>query len=406
MCRVWQALKCAIDGIPEARGHTHEELGATMKTRDIKVGIFVLAGLCLTGLVVFLMGDERGLFKSMVEYETVFEDVQGLKRGSPVRMGGVDIGRVVEVHYSKNPDDLKVYVTLSIADREARRIRSGSVASVAPKGLLGDKLVALTPGKANETKIEPGALIRSASGSDLSELLPRLGRMTQSAEQVLVHLEKTTDALADSTFVEDLKSSVHSLSGVMQHLDKGEGYVARLLRDPEEAKRISSAVGSFERSIAHFEQTAAGVEGIIRQVNEGSGLLHDVIYEGELGDQLGGSLEQLGQAARSAGALLDQVREGKGLAGSLLFGDEHSEQLMADLAGVSSSIREITDRLKAGQGTLGALLVDPSVYEDLKLLLGNVSRNRALRALVRYSIQQDEKAEQPSVKDRGTGAKE
>jgi hypothetical protein len=34
-------------------------------------------------------------------------------------------------------------------------------------------------------------------------------------------------------------------------------------------------------------------------------------------------------------------------------------------------------------------LVDPSVYEDLKMLLGNVQRNQALRALVRYSIQRD-----------------
>jgi hypothetical protein len=35
-------------------------------------------------------------------------------------------------------------------------------------------------------------------------------------------------------------------------------------------------------------------------------------------------------------------------------------------------------------------MVDPSVYEDLKMLLGNVQRNQALRALVRYSIQRDD----------------
>ena len=44
-------------------------------------------------------------------------------------------------------------------------------------------------------------------------------------------------------------------------------------------------------------------------------------------------------------------------------------------------------------------MVDPSVYEDVKLLLGNVERNKALRALVRYSIQKDEKVQSVEVKD-------
>ena len=44
-----------------------------------------------------------------------------------------------------------------------------------------------------------------------------------------------------------------------------------------------------------------------------------------------------------------------------------------------------------GKGTLGALLVDPTVYEDIKSAVGNVERNEVLRALVRYSIKADEK---------------
>jgi hypothetical protein len=55
--------------------------------------------------------------------------------------------------------------------------------------------------------------------------------------------------------------------------------------------------------------------------------------------------------------------------------------------------------MRQGKGTLGALLVDPSVYEDLKMLLGNVQRNQALRALVRYSIQKDDGAPAVEVVD-------
>ncbi len=57
---------------------------------------------------------------------------------------------------------------------------------------------------------------------------------------------------------------------------------------------------------------------------------------------------------------------------------------------MSVDMKQIVADVRSGKGTLGALLVDPSVYEDLKLVLGNVERNKALRALVRYSIRRDE----------------
>ena len=72
---------------------------------------------------------------------------------------------------------------------------------------------------------------------------------------------------------------------------------------------------------------------------------------------------------------------------------------MSNLNQASADFRQVVSDMRAGKGTLGALLVDPSVYEDLKLMLGNVERNRALRALVRYSIKRDEKSPALEVHD-------
>ena len=55
--------------------------------------------------------------------------------------------------------------------------------------------------------------------------------------------------------------------------------------------------------------------------------------------------------------------------------------------------------MKAGRGTIGGLLVDPSIYEDVKTLVGNVERNQVLRALVRYSIKQNDGRPHAEVKD-------
>ena len=65
----------------------------------------------MVGIVVFMIGDERQLFERKVEFQSVFQDVQGLTRGSPVRMGGVAVGSVVDVSYSDDPNDPKLYVS-------------------------------------------------------------------------------------------------------------------------------------------------------------------------------------------------------------------------------------------------------------------------------------------------------
>ena len=63
---------------------------------------------------------------------------------------------------------------------------------------------------------------------------------------------------------------------------------------------------------------------------------------------------------------------------------------MGNVNAMSDDLRSIVHDVRQGKGTLGALLVDPSVYEDIRALVGNVERNEVLRALVRYSIKADE----------------
>src|SRR5829696_1188707 len=118
-------------GPDPARPESHVKRG-----RDIKVGLFVLAGLFLSGLVIFLIGDERRLFASSIEFRTHFSDVQGLKAGAPIRMGGIDIGHVDTVGYGSNAGDTTVYVKLDIVRSEAGRIKTDSVAKIVSKGLL------------------------------------------------------------------------------------------------------------------------------------------------------------------------------------------------------------------------------------------------------------------------------
>lgn len=363
--------------------------------RQVKVGAFVFAGLVVAGLVVFLIGDERRLFESKVFYHAYFRDVQGLNRGSPVRMGGIDIGRIEEVSYTEDAKDARLRVTMEIVDEEARRIRKDSVASVASKGLLGDKMIVITVGNPKEPQIPHGGTIPSEEAQDISAMLDRVNTISEKAESIVKNLEKTTQTFAEDQFREDMRSTVSSLNSILKAIDKGDGAASRFLHDPAEGERLSRTLANLERSTAQFDKTLTGVNAAINRVNTGPGFAHDVIY----GEGPTETVKQFGRAAGELATTLEGIRRGNGLAKSVLYGDDGSQQIMGDLNAMAHDLRGIVADMRRGKGTIGALLVDPSVYEDLKMMLGNVERNKALRALVRYSIQRDEKVAPVEIRD-------
>jgi phospholipid/cholesterol/gamma-HCH transport system substrate-binding protein len=158
-------------------------------------------------------------------------------------------------------------------------------------------------------------------------------------------------------------------------------------------------MSNLERTSAELGQAADGVNQVIARVNRGPGFAHEVIY-GKDGSK---ALAQLGGAAEEVGTTLRGIREGNGLARSIIYGDSESQRMLSNLNDASEDLKKIIADVRAGKGTVGAMLVDPSVYEDIKMLLGNVERNKTLRALVRYSIKRDEKVRGVEVRDPRPG---
>lgn len=368
-------------------------------SREAKVGVFVLAGLVIAGLVVFLIGDERRLFERQATYHAVFHDVQGLKSGAPIRMGGIDIGTVGRVGYGDNPSDVRLYVDLNIVRSEAVRIREDAVAVIANKGLLGDKMVEVRGGSPARDPLPPDSTIASEEDADFGNLMSQVGAMAQKAGQILTHLEATTKNLADEQLQDDVRGSVRAAHVILKHVAEGDGYVNRLLADRREADRLSSTLSNFDRASSELTKTIAEARQVMARVNKGPGFAHEVVY-GKSGQQ---ALSQLGEAAGEVATTLKGIREGDGLARAALYGGEGPGQdLVGNLTAMSDDLRQIVADVRGGKGTIGGLLVDPTIYEDMKMVLGNVGRNDVLRALVRYSIKQDE--QRPTVRVKGPSA--
>lgn len=356
----------------------------------MKVGLFVFVGLVLSALVIFLIGDERRLFSTSVNFTTKFADVQGLKEGAPIRMGGIDIGHVDSVAYGADPLDTTIYVSLNIVRAEAGRIKRDSVAKITTKGLLGDKMIEITKGQVREN-VPPGGEI---PGEEPGDMLGKVSGMAGKAETTMNNIERLSAELAKEELHRDLRESVASANALLKGVNDGEGYAKRLLVDKDEAERISRLVTSLDRSSHEINTTLRSINAILARVEKGPGFAHDVIY----GDGPSKEITQFGAAAQEVATTLKAVRESDSFVHDALYGGKGGgAEALSNVTAMTADLRAIVADVRKGKGTVGALLVDPSVYEDLKVVLGNVQRNDVLRSLVRYSIKEDEQKKPPVV---------
>jgi phospholipid/cholesterol/gamma-HCH transport system substrate-binding protein len=261
--------------------------------------------------------------------------------------------------------------------------------------MLGDKMLEIDPGR-GESRPELGGDLAGEDPTDYSNIVGQVGVIAERTNAVLGNLDKVSATIADDKVREDLRSSIQSVNIILKSVAEGDGYVSRLLTDPQEAERLSRTVASLEKTSTELAVVASEVRQLVSRVNRGPGFVHSVVYD-NAGTE---TVNRFGEAAGEVALALRGVREGNGMAKALLYGGGGDEaELVSNLRTASADLRDILSGIKKGKGTVGALLVDPSVYEDMKVLLGNVQRNDVLRALVRYSIKQDDVRPTVDVKD-------
>lgn len=359
--------------------------------RNVKVGIFLLLGLVVAGVLIFLVGDERHMFQRHATLHATFRDVAGLKVGSPVRMGGLDVGQVESITFGESDRDRLIHVYFTMIADQLQRVRSDSRVSIVSKGLLGDKALDITMGTAAGRALASGATIVSEESDDMAGALRAASQAAVRVNTVLEDISRVTATLASPQTTADLQAALHDLSAITHQIAVGPGPAHDMLTSEPMARRIDATLASVQSTASRASSTMDSVDGLMRDARHGNGLLHALVY-----DRQGGQMVQrLAAAADEVGAITRDVRTGNGGLHQVIYGTDLS-QALANVNQLSSQTNALMTDIRAGRGTLGALLVDPSLYEDIKTLVGNVQRNEVLRALVRYSIHQDEGA-RPAV---------
>jgi len=370
----------------------------------LRVGVFVLLALATFLGLIYALGARARLFESRYTVHADFTEVGGLVEGATVRLAGVQIGRVTAVTLPGQPGG-KVRVDLTIARRFSDRIRKNSVARIETQGLLGDKIVEITVGDTTAPPLAPGEVLASRDPADFSRIISSGAETAKNVAELATALRETVDKVNQSKIIENAAATVGKLGNVVDQVEHGRGWAHALLyEEPVALRRVNDLIATTQTLIDRVEkgQGAVGVlvspEGTVSAKRfvaamdrisamvehpEGEqGLLPGLLFD----PKYRAILDDLKTVAHNLREVSDRVAGGRGTLGSLVAdsGDQSELQLtLHDLRAAVANLRAISEKINTGEGTVGALIVDPTIYERLVAILDGAQRSFLLRSMIR-----------------------
>jgi len=370
----------------------------------LRVGVFVLLALATFLGLIYALGARARLFESRYTVHADFTEVGGLVEGATVRLAGVQIGRVTAVTLPGQPGG-KVRVDLTIARRFSDRIRKNSVARIETQGLLGDKIVEITVGDTTAPPLAPGEVLVSRDPADFSRIISSGAETAKNVAELATALRETVDKVNQSKIIENAAATVGKLGNVVDQVEHGRGWAHTLLyEEPVALRRVNDLIATTQTLIDRVEkgQGAVGVlvspEGtasakrfvaamdrisaMVAHPEGEQGLLPGLLFD----PKYRAILDDLKTVAHNLREVSDRVAGGRGTLGSLVAdsGDQSELQLtLHDLRAAVANLRAISEKINTGEGTVGALIVDPTIYERLVAILDGAQRSFLLRSMIR-----------------------
>jgi phospholipid/cholesterol/gamma-HCH transport system substrate-binding protein len=247
-----------------------------MNRHAAAVGAFVLGGVLLFGVGLFLIGDRRMLFDRSVQIYTEFANIAGLEEGGKVRVGGMDAGEVASIQVPANPS-ARFRVKLRVREDFHQLLRVDSLATIQTDGLVGNKFIQIEPGTDQAQVVTPLGTIPSREAFELSEMLQRMSDT--------VDLIRTT--------IVDLKSGI-------------DGALASVTDTANEAQDLMNDIGSEAREImASTQKVSSNVNAIVAGLRDGKGTVGKLLTD----ESLYTSVKKISADAAQAVASLREASE-------------------------------------------------------------------------------------------------
>ena len=196
-------------------------------SNNIKLGLFVAVSLFFIITVIYFIGKKQQLFSTTFQVSGVFSDISGLQVGNNVRFSGIVVGMVQSI---VQISDTTVRVDLMINEDSRKFIKKNAVAIIGTDGLMGNKIVSITPGTPGEKPIQDFNYLETAQPISMDEILGNVKLASENAAYI-------TDDLA----------------AIMDNIRNGRGTIGKLFMDSVFATNLDKSIINIKEGAGGFK---------------------------------------------------------------------------------------------------------------------------------------------------------
>ncbi len=287
------------------------------------MGIVFFLGIALLAVFTILLTDIN-IFKKQYTISVSFDQVGGLERGDKVALGGMVVGDVKDLIQEKG----KIRVVIGI-DR-AIEIPRDSIFRLGDIGLLGGKRVDIVWGDESTGYIKKGDRVEGTNSPGLSEAIASLGEAGDNVDQILMSIKETTNKISrgEGTVGKLISEDdvYNDIKSIADKIAKGEGTVGKLVNDRALYDDIKKLFGDLQQMV---EENRGKVDEIVVELKETTPSIRDTM--------------------KNLKEITDKINQGKGTIGKLVNEDEFYTSAQGTLASVNTAGQKLTDMLSKAE---------------------------------------------------------
>ncbi|MDZ7814622.1 MAG: MlaD family protein [Planctomycetota bacterium] len=227
---------------------------------EFRTGLAVVIGLIiLAALVIFAGG--LNFLRDYYNIKAVFKTAGGIKRGAPVRMAGVEIGRVKSISIETEPD-MTSFISMTVEIERGYKIPTDSRIAITSDSLLGERLLEITPGTTS-AHLQPGETL-SKMGTTPGTLEDALKEVPGIVEKLSLTVESINKIVSDPKVQNDFRRAIEKIADSAAN---AEG----LIKDArsviaENRDNVNSAIQNFADTSAQAKEFIGKLQGIETEI--------------------------------------------------------------------------------------------------------------------------------------------
>lgn len=292
-------------------------------SNEVKLGMAIFAAVIVfVGGVIYL----RGVDFQKREYTLtiLYNNVNGLQEGNPITVAGLAVGKVQDLKLIGTAIAVRVQIQNKV------QFPVDSKAFIKSSSLMGGKLIAITPG-VDSAMLQNGDTLSGSYEADLTELTSTLAPISSNVLGILERVNTTFD-----------EKTRRNIQGILSDVNRSSEELESIIH--AEGERLDFAIGNFGTFSSNLSRFATNLDSIAlsqrTNLDTSMAAIRIVAYNLQLAS------DNLKSTTQSLDVVLNKIQKGQGTLGKLV----HEEKLYNDIDSLASNLNLLVKDLRENPG--------------------------------------------------------